>query len=134
MQEAKKPRGRPKRKVAEILDKENLRKLMNLVAADCSGEGIRTFFELTNDQFYSEYLKHPEVQEMFERGAELKRTMIKMKQMEMAMLGNVPMLIHLGKSYCDQTEKTQVTGDINIRKTLDKNTINKIAQAILDEE
>jgi hypothetical protein len=50
------------------------------------------------------------------------------------MEGNVPMLIHLGKNYLDQTEKAQITGDINVTNTYDAQTIAKIAQAILDEK
>lgn len=120
------PKGRPRKKT--ILSEADKKRLMSLIAADCSKEGLRMYLDLANDTFYKGLLNDPEIQKLFENGYELKRTMLKLKQMQVAMEGNVPMLIHLGKNYLDQTEKTQISGELNHDVK-----ITKTDQQIIDE-
>jgi hypothetical protein len=132
MRKSNNPTGRPKKGIQ--LSDHDLKIIRNLIAAGCSKEGIRTYFKFSNMAFYSELMKKPEVIEMFEEGKELRTTMLQMKQMEVAMEGNVPMLIHLGKNYLDQTEKAQITGNLEVNNTYDPDMIKKIAQAIVNEQ
>lgn len=108
----KRPVGRPKKRKFPIMDEKNLSKLKNVIACGSTKEGIRMLFDLSNDDFYDKFMHLPEVQEMFEKGKELRNTMIRMKQMQVAMDGNVPMLIHLGKTELGQTEKTESVFDL----------------------
>jgi len=91
------------------------------------------YYELSNNDFYGKFMKMPEVQKMFEHAQELKLTMIKMKQMEIAMEGNVQMLIHLGKTECGQSEKTEINSSITVKDNLTKEALNNFAKAILNE-
>lgn len=46
----------------------------------------------------------------FAKGREKLKTSLRMKQREVALAGNVTMLIFLGKQYLGQSDKTEVTG------------------------
>ena len=46
----------------------------------------------------------------YEKGREKLKTSLRMKQREVALAGNVTMLIWLGKQYLGQSDKTEVTG------------------------
>lgn len=109
----KKKVGRPRRKPFPEMGEKEMTRLRNIIACGATKEGVRMFFELSNDDFYDKFLKLPEVQEMFEKGKELKNTMVRMRQMSIAMEGNVPMLIHLGKTELNQTEKTEIKANFS---------------------
>lgn len=111
MTKEKKQRGRPPKKPFPKMTKEEMLKLRNMIAAGATKEGLRMYYELSNDNFYEKFMKLPEVQEMFEKAKDLRNTMIRMRQMEVAMEGSIPMLIHLGKTELDQTEKTEIKAD-----------------------
>lgn len=122
------PKGRP---VKPLTEQEQLM-LLHLAAADCSKEGMRLYLKLSNNRFYR-LLKEPEVQEALSKGHELKRTLIRMKQMEVAMEGNPQMLIHLGKNYLDQDKgDAKVVQEVN--QYFDKETIKEMARIIANEE
>lgn len=128
MTKDKKPRGRPRKKPFPEMGEKELAKLRNIIASGATKEGVRMFFELSNDSFYERFLALPEVQEMFEKGKDLRNTMLRMRQMSIAMEGNVPMLIHLGKTELGQTEKTEIRADLShdfkLNKT-DEDIINE---------
>lgn len=111
MTDNKKPVGRPRKQPFPKMTSEEKLKLRNMIAVGATKEGLRMHYQLSNDDFFEKFMKLPEVQEMFEKGKELRNTMIRLKQMEVAMEGSVPMLIHLGKTELGQTEKTEIKAD-----------------------
>lgn len=123
------PNGRPKRE----LSAQDKLKILKLAAACCSKDGMQVYLDLCNDTFYRLF-DDPDVKGYFDKGVELRNTMLRMKQMEMAMKGNIQMLIHLGKQYLDQTDKAHVTNDVNNNvRIVDDKTLKELAQALIDE-
>lgn len=134
MRKSNNPNGRPVKR--SQLSAEMREKLLKLVASGCTKEGIRLYLELSNDTFYGKMMKDPDVQKMFEHGKELRDTMIRIKQMEVAMQGDIRMLIHLGKNYLGQDDKSQVNSANNIsvqQPKVDTETLKELARALLDE-
>lgn len=88
------PVGRPR----TVLNEDEVRKL---AAIGCSINNIADFFQVSPntiiENFHSAYLD----------GSRAVSSRLRSKQVELAMNGNVPMLIHLGKTMLKQKEVTE---------------------------
>lgn len=138
--EMKKKEEKPKKKTGPKptvtkADEEMLANIRKLAQAGCSKEEMRRYLKMSNDSFYSRLLKNPTIVELIEKEAVHINFLLRAKQIDMALKeNNVPMLIHLGKHRLGQIEKTEVAGEVNVKQSLDKETISKIALAILNEQ
>jgi hypothetical protein len=56
------------------------------------------------------------------------------RQFQAANLGNVPMLIHLGKNILDQKDKKELSGSVDLRKPASDLTDDELARIIEDAE
>jgi hypothetical protein len=100
-----KPLGRP---ITTQYDPEMIRAL---AAVGCTVYEIANQCGFSEQNFHDLKKKYPEIQEAIDQGkAELHKSLRK-KQIDVAMEGNVPMLIHLGKTQLGQSEKLTLAGD-----------------------
>ncbi|MBN8828187.1 MAG: hypothetical protein J0H68_05725 [Sphingobacteriia bacterium] len=134
MRKSNNPKGRPRSK--SILTGSEINELLPLSFFNFSNEAIREYLSVSNDTFYQRIINQPSVQKVLQDGIALRHAAIRIKQMEVAMNGNVQMLIHLGKSELGQsynnisTEKNQQPQKIEI----DDVTLRAIAKNILNED
>ncbi|AZL15904.1 hypothetical protein EF513_05020 [Rickettsiales endosymbiont of Stachyamoeba lipophora] len=103
---------------------------------NCSKEGIRHYLGLSNDAFYGTLLKDIDTKASFDQGYALRNFLIRMKQMEVAMDGNIKMLIHLGKVYLGQTDKVLAVEHTNTKPLLKINNeaLKEMARRILIQD
>jgi hypothetical protein len=96
--------GRPKKEI----DRDQFEKLC---ALHCTQIEMASFFDCTDDTI--ENWCKSEYGETFSEVYKLKkgtgRISLRRKQFEVAMAGNVSMLIWLGKNWLDQTDKTELS-------------------------
>ena len=112
--------GRKKKQI----DKEQFEELLSL---QCTKEDISGFFHGSHDTIerWCKRTYGKNFLSVAEDYRSIGRVSLRRSQFAMAERGNVPMLIHLGKQYLGQTDKTEtkVTGDLNVKH----GTITKIA-------
>ncbi|AZL15270.1 hypothetical protein [Rickettsiales endosymbiont of Stachyamoeba lipophora] len=134
MRKSNNPKGRPRSKT--ILTQDDKDAILCLAAMNCTKEGIRQYLGLSNDAFYRVLLKEVDTQAILQKGYALRNCLIRMKQMEVAMNGNVQMLIHLGKSELGQTyNKHQIASILsNNTISMDSTTLQKIARTIIKND
>ncbi|MHB8276373.1 MAG: hypothetical protein ACYDIA_01800 [Candidatus Humimicrobiaceae bacterium] len=97
--------GRPIKEIDyRILDK--------LCAIQCTEEEIALWFECTVDTIENAIKrdKGKTFSEYFAQKRKTGRISLRRKQWEIAMTGNVVMLIWLGKQYLDQIDKQEISG------------------------
>ena len=56
------------------------------------------------------------------------------RQFQVANIGNVPMLIHLGKNILDQKDKKELSGSLDLKKPASELTDDELAKIIEDEK
>jgi hypothetical protein len=104
--------GRPKKDI----DSEQVLELAKL---HCTIEEMSAVFNCDRKTLYNRF------HDVIERGKEQGKMSLRRKQVEMALSGNVPMLIWLGKNYLGQTDKQEIehSGGITVElvKYADKN-------------
>ncbi|MDA3815375.1 MAG: hypothetical protein PF549_03335 [Patescibacteria group bacterium] len=101
--------GRPKKIV-------NVELISELAGLNCS------FDEISRIVGVSVRTLHRSYGTAIKKGRDFVTTSLKRKQFELAINGNITMLIWLGKNILDQTDKTEIKGDGKleiVRKVLD---------------
>lgn len=100
--------GRPKIDIDwEIVDK--------LCAMQCTLREISAWFDCSEDTIERACKREKKIgfAEYFKQKREKGRISLRRKQHEVAMTGNVTMLIFLGKQYLGQADKLETTGETN---------------------
>ena len=100
---AKKANGRPRAK----LDPAEIEKLASIGATQ---REIAAWFKISKPTV-ERHLRNPRLREMFERGHAAFDLSIRRKQAELAMAGNVTMLIWLGKQRLGQRDEIAVSDE-----------------------
>jgi hypothetical protein len=100
-----KPLGRP---ITTQYDPELIRAL---AAVGCTVYEIANQCGFSEQNFHDLKKKYPEIQEAIDQGKSELHKSLRKKQVDIAMEGNVPMLIHLGKTQLGQSEKLTLAGD-----------------------
>ena len=98
-QEAKNKGGRPKKDI----DAEQVRKLAMM---QCPTTEIAAFFDCDEGTIRKRF------SEIVAKGREAGKISLRRKQFDVAMSGNVSMLIWLGKQYLGQTDKQENINDV----------------------
>lgn len=98
------------------IDKDQFEELLSL---QCTKEDVAGFFHCSHDTI-ERFCKKTYGSTFSSVGDEYRsigRVSLRRSQFAMAEKGNVPMLIHLGKQYLDQSDKTEtkVSGDLNVK-------------------
>ena len=127
----KKPKGRPKIEL-------NLVELERLSTLNCTMEEIALFFDVPLRTLEHKYTHEPEVRKAIDKGRASGKLSLRRKQIQiMDESNNATMAIWLGKQILGQTDKQEITQDINIeeRKVLDlsklsDNELNTIERAL----
>ncbi|AZL16341.1 hypothetical protein [Rickettsiales endosymbiont of Stachyamoeba lipophora] len=134
MRRSNNPKGRPRSK--SILAESEINELLPLSFLSFSNEAIIEYLGVSNDTFYQRIINQPAVQKVLQDGIALRHTIIRIKQMEVAMNGNVQMLIHLGKSELGQIYNKESIQEIQQpeRTKIDDITLRAIAKNIFQEK
>jgi hypothetical protein len=82
-----------------------------LAAVGCTVYEIANQCGFSEQNFHDLKKKYPEIQEAIDQGKSELHKSLRKKQIDIAMEGNVPMLIHLGKTQLGQSEKLTLAGD-----------------------
>jgi cytidylate kinase len=100
-----KHKGRP---ITTEYDPELIRAL---AAVGCTVYEIANQCGFSEQNFHDLKKKYPEIQEAIDQGKSELHKSLRKKQIDIAMEGNVAMLIHLGKTQLGQSEKLTLAGD-----------------------
>lgn len=95
MGRSKKPKGRPEIEI-------NPEQVQKLAMLHCSGREIAAFFGCDEKTIRNRFTAE------IEKGREKGKMTLRQKQYELAINGNVPLLIWLGKNMLDQKDKNDV--------------------------
>lgn len=116
--------ARPKR----IFSKKDFEDLEKLCMLQCTQEEICCWFDI-DDKTLTEIIKKKykvSFSELFKQKRGKGKVSLRRKQMEIALAGNVSMLIWLGKQYLEQTEKQEeINDDQNININITREVIRK---------
>lgn len=102
--------GRPPSLTA---DAATLKQIEALGRINCTRIEGAAFFGCTEKTFITFLQNNAEADEAFERGRGMLRVSLKRKQIEKALVGNITMLIWLGKQLLGQKDKIEQSGDPN---------------------
>ena len=113
-------KGRPK----YILNDKGKEMVENLATILCTDEEIASILGTTIEILQSKD-NYDTFMELKKKGRDKGKSSLRRKQYEVAMKGNVTMLIWLGRNYLDQYEKIETTDDAET-----KSQLNSIVEAI----
>lgn len=102
-------KGRPKKP----LDYEAIQRLAEIC---CTQEEIAYISGVSVDTLQ----RDEEFNRVYQKGLSTAKTSLRRKQWEMALAGNVTMLVWLGKQYLGQSEKVETNDDTRVVSALDK--------------
>lgn len=88
--------------------KYDVEQVKKLAGMQCSKKEIAAVLGMAESTFYLHLKYNPEVQRAYDEGKESGKAALRMKQYSVAMTGNVPMLIHLGKNMLEQFDRQKV--------------------------
>lgn len=97
-------KGRPRK----VLTEDALKLVENLWRIMCTEEDIAIILGTTRETLFSKE-NEPLFKEAYKKGQANARQSLRRKQYEVAMKGNVSMLIWLGKQWLGQTDKVEQT-------------------------
>ena len=97
-------KGRPRK----VLTEDALKLIENLGRIMCTEEDIAIILGTTRETLFSKE-NEPLFKEAYKKGQANARQSLRRKQYEVAMKGNVSMLIWLGKQWLGQTDKVEQT-------------------------
>lgn len=86
----------------------NLAEVEKLCRLNCTDGEVAAFFGVSTKTIQRERKKSPEFAEAMERGRGQGQMSLRRKQMEVALTGNTPMLIWLGKQVLGQRDKNDL--------------------------
>ncbi len=111
--------------------------IKKLAAFACTQREAACFFDVTEDVF-DHLLRHNKIaREAWEMGGGKFNASLRRKQVEVAMTGNVPMLIFLGKNRLKQVDKVEYGGDasnpiqVNVR-SMSVGQFEEVARRVAD--
>lgn len=87
----------------------NLKLLEKLAEINCSYEEMSSIMEVDESTLSRNYAQ------VIKKGRDKGKMSLKRKQWEVAMSGNVSMLIWLGKQLLGQTDKNEITGNLDTK-------------------
>lgn len=115
------------------IDEDMLLKIKNLAQAGCTKEEMIKYLGVSRGSFYGKIIQDPLVVDLIEKEAVTTNYLLRKKQLELALKhDNVPMLIHLGKHKLGQTDKTEITGDLNMNISTEERR-EKLSKLNIDE-
>lgn len=89
----------------------DLKQIESLASVGCTQNEIAALCGYSQGNFHDLKKNHPDIQEALDRGRSNLHKSLRRKQVDLALDGNVPMLIHLGKTQLGQSEKLTLAGD-----------------------
>lgn len=87
----------------------NLKQLEKLAEINCSYEEMSSILEVDERTLSRNYVQ------VIKKGRDKGKMSLKRKQWEVAMGGNVSMLIWLGKQILGQTDRNEITGNLDTK-------------------
>lgn len=91
----------------------SLHVIRHLAGIRCTQEEIATALDVSDTTLERFLKKHEQAREAYRAGVRTNTASLRRRQYEVAMAGNVQMLIFLGKNYLAQSDKYDVAANVN---------------------